>query len=57
MSEQQQSAKMWSGRFREPLNNQFEEWQRSFPFDYRNGIKEWHFDPAKWMIFVLSRSS
>ncbi len=26
---------MWSGRFREPLNKQFEEWQRSFPFDVR----------------------
>jgi len=26
---------MWSGRFRDPLNKQFEEWQRSFPFDYR----------------------
>ncbi len=26
---------MWSGRFREPLNKQFEEWQRSFPFDWR----------------------
>jgi argininosuccinate lyase len=26
---------MWSGRFREPLNKQFESWQRSFPFDYR----------------------
>jgi argininosuccinate lyase len=35
MSEQQQPAKMWSGRFREPLNKQFEEWQRSFPFDWR----------------------
>ena len=35
MSEQQQSAKMWSGRFREPLNEQFEQWQRSFPFDWR----------------------
>jgi argininosuccinate lyase len=35
MSSQQQSAKMWSGRFREPLNAAFEEWQRSFPFDYR----------------------
>src|ERR1700735_4820297 len=31
----QQPAKMWSGRFREPLNKQFEEWQRSFPFDWR----------------------
>lgn len=25
--------KMWSGRFRQPLNPQFESWQRSFPFD------------------------
>src|SRR4051794_2184662 len=32
---EQPVAKMWSGRFREPLNKQFEEWQRSFPFDYR----------------------
>jgi argininosuccinate lyase len=35
MSNQQQSAKMWSGRFREPLNAAFESWQRSFPFDWR----------------------
>jgi len=26
---------MWSGRFREPLNRNFESWQRSFPFDWR----------------------
>jgi len=26
---------MWSGRFREPLNAAFEQWQRSFPFDVR----------------------
>ncbi|WP_263411622.1 argininosuccinate lyase [Terriglobus tenax] len=26
---------MWSGRFREPLNRDFEQWQRSFPFDWR----------------------
>jgi argininosuccinate lyase len=31
----EQSAKMWSGRFREPLNAAFEQWQRSFPFDVR----------------------
>ena len=31
----QQSAKMWSGRFREPLDAVFEQWQRSFPFDVR----------------------
>jgi argininosuccinate lyase len=32
---EQQPAKMWSGRFREPLNATFESWQRSFPFDWR----------------------
>ncbi|MEG9435194.1 argininosuccinate lyase [Edaphobacter sp. HDX4] len=26
---------MWSGRFREPLDPAFEDWQRSFPFDVR----------------------
>ena len=26
---------MWSGRFREPLDPQFEQWQRSFAFDVR----------------------
>ena len=25
--------KMWSGRFRQPLDARFEQWQRSFPFD------------------------
>jgi argininosuccinate lyase len=28
------SAKMWSGRFREPLDPFFESWQRSLPFDW-----------------------
>lgn len=27
--------KMWSGRARQPLDPQFEQWQRSFPFDKR----------------------
>src|SRR5580698_40637 len=31
----EQPAKMWSGRFREPLDRTFEQWQRSFPFDVR----------------------
>jgi argininosuccinate lyase len=35
MSNPQQPAKMWSGRFREPLDRTFEQWQRSFPFDWR----------------------
>ncbi len=28
-------SKMWSGRFREPLDKGFEQWQRSFPFDWK----------------------
>jgi argininosuccinate lyase len=35
MSNEQQSGKMWSGRFREPLDKQFEQWQRSIVFDWR----------------------
>ena len=30
-----EASKMWSGRFREPLDANFEQWQRSFPFDWR----------------------
>src|SRR5579863_6659336 len=35
MPNEKQSVKMWSGRFREPLDPQFEAWQRSLPFDWR----------------------
>jgi len=35
MPNQQQSVKMWSGRFREPLDADFEKWQRSIVFDWR----------------------
>jgi argininosuccinate lyase len=35
MSNQQQPVKMWSGRFREPLDAEFESWQRSIVFDWR----------------------
>ena len=35
MSNEQQSVKMWSGRFREPLDSEFEKWQRSIGFDWR----------------------
>jgi argininosuccinate lyase len=35
MSNEQQSVKMWSGRFREPLDADFEKWQRSIVFDWR----------------------
>jgi stearoyl-CoA desaturase (delta-9 desaturase) len=33
----------------------YHNYHHSFPFDYRNGRKGWQFDPAKWMIFGLSR--
>jgi argininosuccinate lyase len=35
MSNEHQSVKMWSGRFREPLDADFERWQRSIVFDWR----------------------
>jgi argininosuccinate lyase len=35
MTNEQQSGKMWSGRFREPLDKEFEQWQRSIVFDWR----------------------
>ena len=35
MFNEQQSGKMWSGRFREPLDVEFEAWQRSIVFDWR----------------------
>ncbi len=35
MSNEEQSGKMWSGRFREPLDQEFEAWQRSIVFDWR----------------------
>jgi argininosuccinate lyase len=35
MLNKQQSVKMWSGRFREPLDGDFERWQRSIVFDWQ----------------------
>ncbi len=35
MVNEEQSGKMWSGRFREPLDAEFERWQRSIGFDWR----------------------
>ncbi len=40
MSNKQQSGKMWSGRFREPLDTEFEQWQRSIVFDWRLLVHE-----------------
>jgi argininosuccinate lyase len=35
MSSEQNPTKMWSGRFREPLDAEFEAWQRSIVFDWQ----------------------
>jgi argininosuccinate lyase len=35
MPNEQQPVKMWSGRLREPLDSEFERWQRSIVFDWR----------------------
>jgi argininosuccinate lyase len=35
MFNEQQSGTMWSGRFREPLDAEFENWQRSIGFDWQ----------------------
>jgi stearoyl-CoA desaturase (delta-9 desaturase) len=32
----------------------YHNFHHSFPFDYRNGIRRWQFDPAKWAIYGLS---
>jgi stearoyl-CoA desaturase (delta-9 desaturase) len=33
----------------------YHNYHHSFPFDYRNGVKVWQFDPAKWTIWGLAR--
>ena len=32
----------------------YHNYHHSFQSDYRNGVKLWHFDPTKWMIFLCS---
>lgn len=26
-----------------------------FQYDYRNGVKWWHYDPTKWLIYGMSK--
>lgn len=37
------------------LGEGYHNYHHSFPFDYRNGVKPWHFDPAKWVIWGLAK--
>jgi stearoyl-CoA desaturase (delta-9 desaturase) len=32
----------------------YHNYHHTFPFDYRNGVRAWQFDPTKWMIRVLA---
>lgn len=32
----------------------FHNFHHQFPIDYRNGVRFFHFDPTKWMIYLLS---
>lgn len=32
----------------------YHNYHHTFQWDYRNGVKWWHFDPTKWMIRILS---
>ena len=33
----------------------YHNYHHEFPYDYRNGVKPWQFDPTKWIIWTLSR--
>lgn len=33
----------------------YHSYHHRFPFDFRNGIHWWQFDPSKWLIFVLNK--
>jgi stearoyl-CoA desaturase (Delta-9 desaturase) len=32
----------------------YHNYHHTFAYDYRNGVKRWHIDPAKWTIWTLS---
>ncbi len=33
----------------------YHNYHHTYPLDYRNGIRWFHYDPAKWVIFMLSK--
>ena len=33
----------------------YHNYHHEFPYDYRNGVKPWQFDPTKWIIWTLSK--
>ena len=34
----------------------YHNYHHTFPGDYRNGIRAWHFDPGKWVIWLLEKT-
>jgi stearoyl-CoA desaturase (Delta-9 desaturase) len=33
----------------------YHNYHHEFPYDYRNGVKPWQWDPTKWIIWTLSK--
>jgi stearoyl-CoA desaturase (delta-9 desaturase) len=33
----------------------YHNYHHEFQHDYRNGVKPWHWDPTKWLIWILSK--
>jgi stearoyl-CoA desaturase (delta-9 desaturase) len=38
------------------LGEGYHNFHHAFPFDYRNGIRAWHFDPTKWFVWAFSKA-
>jgi len=34
----------------------YHSYHHRFPFDYRNGVRWWQYDPSKWLIWVLAKT-
>lgn len=34
----------------------YHNFHHTFPFDYRNGVRAWHWDPSKWTIWLLAQA-
>jgi stearoyl-CoA desaturase (delta-9 desaturase) len=37
------------------LGEGYHNYHHEFQYDYRNGVRPWHVDPTKWMIWTLSK--
>jgi stearoyl-CoA desaturase (Delta-9 desaturase) len=53
-SDRQSARDNWLTAFL-TLGEGFHNFHHQFPLDYRNGIRFFHFDPTKWIIYCLSK--